>query len=73
MQKLNLIGHDKGPGITACVLLGVMIEELVSKKILSTNDVDRILANTDSTLAGMAVNNVAIKDARTVVGKMRGT
>jgi len=73
MQKLNLIGHDKGPGIAACVLLSVMIEELVSKKILSTSDVDRILANTDSTLAVMAVNNVAIKDARTVVGKMRGT
>ena len=68
----SLVGHDRGPGIAASVILKVLMDELVDKSILNAADVARILDIADSALTGMGANNIAVRDARDVVKKMRG-
>ena len=70
MPKLNLVGSSKAD-IAACVLLKALIEELVSKDILSAEDVVRILDSADSTLASMGGSNIPVQEASKVMDKMR--
>jgi hypothetical protein len=72
MQTFSLIGHQNGPGIAAGVILNVLMDELVSKNVLTHGDIARILASTDATLARWGETNAAVVDARRVVNKMRG-
>jgi hypothetical protein len=72
MNPYNLIGHSNGPGIAATVVLNLLLDELVSKKVLTHSDVTRLLSIADSTIAGWGEANNAVKDARAVLNKMRG-
>jgi hypothetical protein len=67
-----LSGHDKGPGIAATVVLNVLLDELVNKKVLTHGDVARLLSIADGTLERMGASTVSIIDARAVLNKMRG-
>jgi hypothetical protein len=55
----SLVGHDRGPGIAASVLLKVLMDELVDKSILNAADVAHILDIADSVLTGMGASNIA--------------
>ena len=42
MNNYNLVEHDNGPGIAATVVLNLLLDELVKKKLLSHGDVARL-------------------------------
>ena len=71
MQNINLSAHDKGPGIAASVVMLVLIDELVAKKVLNQHDVARILAIADG-IIGSWGNLTSVNDARRVLNQMRG-
>jgi hypothetical protein len=67
----KLTEHDKGPGIAAIVVLNVLIDELVKKKVIDHGEVARILSIADGAISGMG-ETTAMQDARRVLDKMRG-
>jgi hypothetical protein len=71
VQSFNLIGHSNGPGIAAVVVLNVLLDELVKKKVLDTGEVARILSIADARIESWG-NSTAANDARKVLDKMRG-
>jgi hypothetical protein len=72
MNNYNLVEHDNGPGIAATVVLNLLLDELVKKKLLSHGDVARLLSSADGTVERMGEINHAVRDARSVLNKMRG-
>jgi len=68
---MHFIGHDKGPGIAAAVVMMTLLEELVARQVLTSVDRARILAVADSTISNWG-DNPDIRDAREVLDKMRG-
>jgi len=71
VQSFNEVGHSNGPGIAAVVVLNVLLDELVKKRVLDTGDVARILSIADGTIERWGDTH-AFKDARDVLNKMRG-
>ena len=72
MNIYSLVGHDKGPGIAATVVLNLLLDELVKKKLLSQGDVASLLSSADGTVERMGDTNHPVIDARRVLNKMRG-
>ena len=71
MQSIEFTGHSNGPGIAAAVVLNVLLDELVKKKVLDHGEVARILSIADATIAAWGDRNANI-DARSVLNNMRG-
>lgn len=67
----NFIGHDKGPGIAANVILLKLLDLLVKNKVITRGDINVMLATADAQIAAWG-SNTAGADARRVINKMRG-
>jgi hypothetical protein len=57
--------------MAAVVVLNVLLDELVKRKVLDTGEVARILSIADATIASWG-DTKAAKDAREVLDNMRG-
>lgn len=68
----DLLGHSNGPGIAAGMVLLNLIDALVKKGVLSQGEVANLLAVTDAQIAQWGEANIAVRDARKVLDKMRG-
>jgi hypothetical protein len=71
VQGIYFTGHSNGPGIAAVVVLNLLLDELVKKKVINTGEVARILSIADATIEGWG-DTTALIDARTVLDNMRG-
>jgi hypothetical protein len=70
--NFKLTGHSNGPGMTATVVLDLLLAELVNKNVLSSTEVQALMLAADSIIKGMGEDYSAVKDARAVLNGMRG-
>jgi hypothetical protein len=70
MEKL--LGHERGPGIAANVIMLKLLDLLVQNDVITRDDMNLLLASADATIAQWGASNVGVQDARAVIAKMRG-
>jgi len=63
--------HTAGAGPAACALLQALLDELVSSKTLTSDQLDRVYKAADTTLAAWG-DASAFRLARGVLDEMRG-